>query len=92
MIRSVQAELVKLTRPRFVAITIVVTIVVAAALTAVGVLTAESRPAGGPPRPELCSPSSRSVTPAAARRCWPKPPASRRYSCWPCSSPRLPAS
>ena len=34
MIRSVQAELVKLTRPRFVAITIVVTIVVAAALTA----------------------------------------------------------
>ena len=52
MIRSIQAELVKLTRPRFVAITIVVTIVVAAALTAVGVLTAESRPAGGPPRPD----------------------------------------
>ena len=49
MIRSIQAELVKLTRPRFVAITIVVTIVVAAALTAVGVLTAESGPAGGPP-------------------------------------------
>ena len=51
MIRSIQAELVKLTRPRFVAITVVVTIVFAAALSAVGVLTAESGSTGGPAGP-----------------------------------------
>jgi hypothetical protein len=47
MIRSIHAELVKLTRPRFAAIALLVTIVVAAGLTAVGVLVAE--PAGPTP-------------------------------------------
>lgn len=51
MIRSIHAELVKLTRPRFVAITVVVTIAFAAALSAVGVLTAESGSTGGPTGP-----------------------------------------
>ena len=47
MIRSIRAELVKLTRPRFVAIALVATTLFAIGMTAVGVLLAE--PAGGPP-------------------------------------------
>ena len=48
MIRSIRAELVKLTRPRFLAVTLLVTTAVAVGLTAVGVLAAEDAPAGRP--------------------------------------------
>ena len=44
MIRSIRAELVKLTRPRFVAIALVVTTLFAIGMTAVGVLLAEPAP------------------------------------------------
>ena len=49
MIRSIRAELVELTRPRFVAITLVVTILFAIGMTAVGVLLSEPASPGGPP-------------------------------------------
>lgn len=52
MIRSIRAELVKLTRGRFLAITMIVTTLFAAAATAVVVLAAESAPAGRPSGPD----------------------------------------
>ena len=48
MIRSIHAELLKLTRARFVAITLIVTTLFAIGLTAVGVLAAEPAPTGRP--------------------------------------------
>ena len=49
MIRSIRAELVKLTRPRFVAIALGVTTLFAIVMTVVGVLLAEPATPGGPP-------------------------------------------
>ena len=49
MIRSIRAELVKLTRPRFVAIALGVTTLFAIVMTIVGVLLAEPATPGGPP-------------------------------------------
>ncbi|MDQ3737991.1 MAG: ABC transporter permease [Actinomycetota bacterium] len=51
MIHSIRAELVKLTRRRFVLITLLVTIVYAIGGTAIGVITAEPG-AAGPPGPD----------------------------------------
>ncbi|MGH9272417.1 MAG: ABC transporter permease [Ilumatobacteraceae bacterium] len=48
MIRSIHAELLKLTRPRVVAVWLLVTTVFVAGLTAVGILTAAESPSGGP--------------------------------------------
>lgn len=55
MIRSIRAELVKLTRPRFLAITAILTTLFSAAVTAAVVLTAEPAATGSRDGPELLS-------------------------------------
>ena len=89
MMRSIRPELVKLTRQRFLTVTVVLTTLFAAVVTAVVVIAAEPAPPGGPAGPDrLLSISTLSAAGGGTGRRSPRRHRSALSPCWPSSSPR----